>query len=220
MTSESELKKIRREVEESREQLSKRWRELGHTFGEVAHGAKSDLSETVAGAREAVSLEHQAKKHPWWVFGGAIATGVFISRSFAKASVARGGLTQGLARNLMTGATLLSGAKILTSLGDAAPGIFAQLSGSDPSSQAGTTAGSARGFSHVVRERAVRSFAEIVQGIAQRNLPESVLPMVTNAIQKAAGALLEQAPSKGSTTAPVLPPKRVINDSGESVLPH
>jgi ElaB/YqjD/DUF883 family membrane-anchored ribosome-binding protein len=68
--------RIRDEIDETTDSIVEKIDQLDERYDDVKQRA-TDLAHD---AREAVSLEHHVKEHPWPMFGAAVAVGFVIDR--------------------------------------------------------------------------------------------------------------------------------------------
>ena len=121
MTTAAEIRRLEQEVAEARAQLARRWTSLESNVNSLVHSASDDLSQTVQQAKDAVSIPHHVEKRPWSMIGGAVLTGLALSRFAGAQGIVGLGVATALSKSLMSdGADSAIRSKAVSSLTDVA----------------------------------------------------------------------------------------------------
>jgi len=203
--STKQIKSIEADVRQSRERLANRWKNLELEVSGLASSAKEEVNQTFQQARETVSIRHQVEQRPWSMFGGAVLTGIAISR--------------------------LSGFRSLAMLGIASPMIQNALTKERNSFTANQTSAETTSFKtsgdseygsllQTVKNKAVSSLAEIAREIVKRNVPSSIAPIIDQAISQSESSLITKSAQKEDYKKSSARSPDAVVDNGDSFSIH
>jgi len=174
--SDKSVKTIEQELKQSRANLSKRWNSLGLEVINLTSLAKEDVTETLRHARETVSIHHQVTKRPWAILGGAVLTGIALSRFRGIRGLALLTLAAPLVKNALSGETSSNDKLTEPSLETTKSGKSADATEND------------NGFLQVIRLKTINSLGDIAKELVQRNAPTSLRSVmdeaITNSVQR------------------------------------